>query len=452
MNADMVICGAGISGISAAYSLAVHHRIRQVLLVDERDPLSLTSDKSTECYRNWWPDEAMVALMNRSIDKMEELALANGNSFHLNRRGYLYITCDPNRPASLLNEARRISQAGGGPLRLHNDQAPMDPYIPGDAEQFQGQPTGADLITNPKVLQDQFPYLTKQATAALHVRRAGWFSAHQLGMELLNTARQNGATFLRSRIEAVEKKSGRISCVKLSDGSRINTDCFINAAGPYLSKVGKFMDTDIPVFNELHQIAALRDPYVVLPRQAPLIINLDPQFLDWPKEERLILEEDESTRRLTGELPGGAHTRPEGNLESQMILLLWDYHNQVVEPVFPPALNEFYAELALRGMVKVLPGLERYIGRSSRPIVDGGYYTRTIENRPLIGPLPVDGAYVCGAFAGYGLMAACAAGELLAAHVTRSKLPTYAPAFLPNRYDDPAYQKKISNWGDTGQL
>ena len=33
-------------------------------------PLSLTSDKSTECYRNWWPGpgDAMVRLMNRSID------------------------------------------------------------------------------------------------------------------------------------------------------------------------------------------------------------------------------------------------------------------------------------------------------------------------------------------------------------------------------------------------
>src|SRR5256886_11256899 len=35
-----------------------------------RSPLSLTSDKSTECYRNWWPGpgDDMVALMNRSID------------------------------------------------------------------------------------------------------------------------------------------------------------------------------------------------------------------------------------------------------------------------------------------------------------------------------------------------------------------------------------------------
>lgn len=73
----MLLCGAGIAGIAAAYHLAVHAGIKKVVLVDERPPLSLTSDKSTECYRNWWPGPgpAMVSLMNRSIDIMERLAV-----------------------------------------------------------------------------------------------------------------------------------------------------------------------------------------------------------------------------------------------------------------------------------------------------------------------------------------------------------------------------------------
>ena len=52
-TAAAVICGAGIAGISAAYHLAVRQGVRDVVLVDERPPLSLTSDKSTEYYRNW---------------------------------------------------------------------------------------------------------------------------------------------------------------------------------------------------------------------------------------------------------------------------------------------------------------------------------------------------------------------------------------------------------------
>ena len=44
-----------------------------------------------------------------------------------------------------------------------------------------------------------------------------------------------------------------------------------------------------------------------------------------------------------------------------------------------------------------------------------------------------------GAFAGFGLMAAEAAGELCAAHVLGRTLPSYASAFAPARYADPAY-------------
>src|SRR4051812_30170635 len=54
-SADVVVGGAGIAGIAAAYPLAVRGGLTNVVIVDERPPLSLTSDKSTECYRNWWP-------------------------------------------------------------------------------------------------------------------------------------------------------------------------------------------------------------------------------------------------------------------------------------------------------------------------------------------------------------------------------------------------------------
>ena len=49
-------------------------------------------------------------------------------------------------------------------------------------------------------------------------------------------------------------------------------------------------------------------------------------------------------------------------------------------------------------------------------------------------------------------MAACAAGELLAAHIAGSELPSYAPEFVLERYTSAAYQKKLENWGESGQL
>jgi glycine/D-amino acid oxidase-like deaminating enzyme len=71
--------------------------------------------------------------------------------------------------------------------------------------------------------------------------------------------------------------------------------------------------------------------------------------------------------------------------------------------------------------------------------VDGGYYCKTRENRPLIGPVGDAGLWVLGALSGFGIMASPAAGELLAAHVLGLPLPPWAAAFRPDRYEDPAY-------------
>jgi glycine/D-amino acid oxidase-like deaminating enzyme len=85
--------------------------------------------------------------------------------------------------------------------------------------------------------------------------------------------------------------------------------------------------------------------------------------------------------------------------------------------------------------------------------VDGGYYCKTRENRPLIGPLSVEGAYVLGALSGIGVMSAQAAADLLARHVMQQPLPDYAKWFLPSRYDDAGYRALVDRWGPlVGQL
>jgi glycine/D-amino acid oxidase-like deaminating enzyme len=155
---------------------------------------------------------------------------------------------------------------------------------------------------------------------------------------------------------------------------------------------------------------------------------------------------------MLDDLPSGVHTRPEGPSGSSILLFVWAYHENPVEPVFPLMFDTYYPELVLRGLATMIPGLKAYIGRAPKPVIDGGYYAKTRENRPLIGPLPVRGAYVIGALSGYGLMASPASGDLLAAHITGSPLPRYAPAFALERYQDPEYQRLLENWGTTGQL
>jgi glycine/D-amino acid oxidase-like deaminating enzyme len=446
-----VICGAGIAGISAAYHLAVRHGLQNVVLVDERAPLTLTSDKSTECYRNWWPGpgDAMVSLMNRSIDLMEDLVRESGNAFNLNRRGYLYATADPTRIPSLRGAAEESAALGAGPVRCHPGDAP---YRPAPAQGFAEPPSGADLILDPALIRRHFPYLSTRTVAVLHARRCGWLSAQQLGVYLLERARERGVTFVSVRVEGVDVERGRVRAVRLQGGDRIATDCFVNAAGPFLRAVGATLGVDLPVFTELHAKVVFHDALGIVPRHAPMLIWIDPQLLPWSQEERALLAQFEETKSFLQELPSGVHARPEGGPDSDVLLMLWAYHTPPVEPVWPPRFEPHYFEIVLRGLTTMLPGLQAYLDRAPRPAIDGGYYTKTRENRPLIGPLPVEGAYVIGALSGFGVMAACAAGELLAAHLTGGTLPHYAPAFLLERYRDPAYQHLLDTWDETGQL
>lgn len=251
---------------------------------------------------------------------------------------------------------------------------------------------------------------------------------------------------------AYEPAGGACKPFHLSDGSLVTTRSFVIAAGPFIRDCAALLGIHLPVFTELHLKVAFHDRLGIVPRHAPLLIWTDPQHLPWDEDERAFLAEDPETRWLLEEMPPGAHTRPEGSGDSDIILLLWEYATHRIEPVIPPPLDEMYPEIALRGMAAMLPRFREYFRRMPQPMLDGGYYTRTRENRPLIGPLPVKGAYLIGALSGFGLMSACGAGDLLAAHITGDELPPYAPAFTLERYDDPAYRREIENWETDGQL
>jgi glycine/D-amino acid oxidase-like deaminating enzyme len=457
-RAELVICGAGIAGIAAAYHLAVRRGVRGVLLVDERAPLTLTSDKSMEAYRNWWagPDGAVLAFMNRTIDLLEELARESGNVFGMNRRGYAYVTAHPARVPELEAEARQAEAQGAGPLRVHASAGTSD-YRPAVPDAWEGQPTGADLLTDPALIRRHFPCLSDRVVAVLHARRCGWFSAQQLGMHLLAQARTAGVRYINARMEGVQVQGGRVTGLRLrlpEGGSArpVATERLVLAAGPHAKAVARMAGLELPVFGEAHLKVSFADARKAVPRDVPFLIWSDPQRLEWGAAERAELERDPQLRGLLAEMPRGPHLRPEGGAHSQTVLMLWAYETPPMEPVFPLPVPRHYAEVTLRGVSAMVPALREYLERLPRPYIDGGFYAKTRDNRPLIGPTEVPGLYLLGAFSGFGMMASNAAGELLAAHVTGAPLPDYAPAFLPSRFADPAYVARLERWGEGGQL
>ena len=106
------------------------------------------------------------------------------------------------------------------------------------------------------------------------------------------------------------------------------------------------------------------------------------------------------------------HLRPYG---PDTLLLLWEYWHGDWPVGSPPDLTpgfdvEMFPEVCVRGLQTMVPGLGSYLGNIPRStIVDGGYYTETPELLPLVGPVGgegLEGAWLCGGLAGYGVMAA----------------------------------------------
>ena len=456
-TAEAVIVGAGIAGISAAFHLAVREGVDGVVLVESGDPLALTSDKSTECYRNWWPGpgDAMVALMNRSIDLLERIERESGGRLRLNRRGYLFATAEPARIEAFRAMAREAQSLGAGELRVHDGSGTGAGYVRSSAHGFEGVPAGSDLITDPGLIRAEYPCLDPSVVAVLHARRCGWLSAQQLGMWMLERARERGVKLIRGRVTGVDTRGGRVRSVSVArPGERleIGTGTLVLSPGPHLAELARTLDIELPVVCERHVKVVFRDTERAVPGDAPLLIWADPVELPWTDDERAVLAADEETRTLVEPFPAGIHGRPEGTPGDHWLMMLWTYDTETVDPVFPIPYDERLPEIALRGWSRMLPSLERYFARLPRMTMDGGYYAKTPENRPLIGPLPIAGAWVNAAYSGFGIMGACAGGELLAAHVCGAPLPAYTGAFHPARFDDPGYLDAFAREGADGQL
>jgi glycine/D-amino acid oxidase-like deaminating enzyme len=243
-----------------------------------------------------------------------------------------------------------------------------------------------------------------------------------------------------------------VSGIRTSDGESILADNVILAAGPFNQALCRTLGVELPLFCELHTKVIFDDRLRVAPRDTPLIIWIDRVCLPWSPEERQLLRESADSKWMLEEMPSGVHGRSEGGAGSSYFLLQWTLHTEPRAPVFPLQFDQQYPELALRGLSVMLPALEAYFRALPRFTMDGGYYCKTRENRPLVGPLPVEGAYLIGGLGGFGIMASSAAGDLLASHLTGGPLPRYASAFSLSRYSDPAYQDQLAHWDDTGQL
>lgn len=453
ISADTVVVGTGIVGIACAYYLVRDHGVSRVVLVDPRDPMSLTSAQSGENYRNWWPHPVMTAFTDHSIDLLEEIARASGERINMTRRGYALVS-RRTLPADLLDDLHRgYASSPGQPIRLHRD-GDAGGYRPPTTSAWREAPAGVDVLCDHAVIRSAFPSWAPDIRTVLHIRRAGSISGQQLGQFMLEAIREAGGRVVRGEVRGLAGAAPFLIDVETEAGSqRLRADRLINAAGPFLTDIAAMLGETLPVSCVFQQKIAFEDRERAIPRTMPFTIDLDRHRLAWNDEERALLLEDPAASKLLDEMPGGIHCRPDGPEDGSWIKLGWAYNDRPGDPHGEDPTDPQFPDTVLRAASALHPGLATYLGRLPRGTRHyGGYYAMTPENWPLIGPMKTPCAFVAGALSGFGTMAACATGQVCAAWAAGGTLPPYAADLGPARYENAALMTELAALSSRGVL
>lgn len=446
---DVVVIGAGSIGIAVAYYLCQRQPNLRVVLVDDAAPMALTSAQSGENYRNWWPHPIMKSFMDRSIELMEEISRNTNNRIQLTTRGYLLATRKSAEGDLLDNLCDTFIDTDA--LRRHTSttsyqralQAPSG--VPAD---------GVDIVESGQTIAECYPRFDPSLKTLFHIRRGGMLSAQQMGSVMLELIRKNGGRIIRGSVTELAA-NGRFTVTITNDNqtSSIQTDVVVNAAGPFVNSIANMLSIELPVINVLQQKIAFEDTQKSIERNLPFAIDLDEQTINWSADERDALTADASLEFLTNTMPGSIHCRPEGGDHGNWIKLGWAYNQKSSMPSRTPSLDAFFPEIVLRGATRLQPRLEHYLNRFPRNFSHyGGYYTMTEENWPLIGETEIPGFYTAAALSGFGTMAACGTGELIASAIIGNTLPGYASDLSGKRHQNKTLMAEINALQSRGIL
>ncbi len=422
-NAHIVVCGAGIAGIATAYYLAIKYHQKNIILIDKNMPMSLTTSKSGENFRDYWPQPCMTALTGHSVRLMKALANESDNAFKMRYSGYDFV-----------------SESVGQEI------------FPADHLGDPGYQDSLSRMSGSENIQSTQSYLGKSIRQLVHINQAGAIDVHALGSLLLSKARKAGVKFVQATVEAIENRpTGFNLAVSGKAGmTSLDTEKLVLTPGPFINELAGMIGLSLDVESILQRKFIIPDVQNIIPRNMPFTIFADKQYLQWSDEERELIESDPEYSWLLNEFPAGLHIKPEG---LSNIKLGWAYNTAAESPQWETSDNFDFPNITLRGARRFIPALQVYVEEPPTPIVQfSGYYTRTPENLPLIGPLEIEGLFTVSALSGYGTMAACSAGELCADWMMGGELPDYARYFHPDRYSDGVLMDEINRVGSDGQL
>ncbi|MEX1126368.1 MAG: FAD-dependent oxidoreductase [Acidimicrobiia bacterium] len=378
-TAEVVVVGAGIIGSSIAFQLA-RHGLGRVVAVDKgRGPAEGSTGASSSIVRCRYTHPEVVRLAyhgQESYGNWSEFTGLSETRSGLQRLGVLWlmgesadkVEADAAKLVSQDVEARAI-----GPEELTSMFPALSPC---------GVPFDLDADDD---------HVCVPGDAFLFEAGGGYADPVGANQDLIEAARKHGvAVEFNSQVTAVLKDGGRVTGVRLADGSEISAGLVINASGPWC--------------NQLNDLAGVELRWTLTPTRIQTV------YRTWPADMGpLPVAADNST---------GIYFRPQSGGQQVIIgsVLAEDEEEIVDDPdEFKRVPDAEFTEMKLAAFQHRVPAL------ATRGQVSGvaGLYTINREDiHPVVGPSGMDGFWVANGFSGHGFKLAPAVGSMVAQSFT----------------------------------
>ena len=357
-RADVVIIGGAIIGSAVATFLASRPDFDGRIVVVERDPTYRTSS---------------TTLSAASI----RLQFSTPLNIEISRFG-LEVVRHPERFLAVDGEVPEVDFVENGYLFLATDAGLATLEHNHAVQRSLDVPV---VLLSPAELRQRFAWIRVDdlAGASLGLADEGWFDAYAFLQGFRRRARSLGVTELVGEATGLEIETDRVAAVGLADGSRIEADWVVNAAGPRAAEVAAMAGITLPVRPRKRFVYHI---------EAPISLGAAPLTID----------------------PSGVYFRPEG----PAYITGYSPHGDDPDPdtldlVVDRSRFESHVWPALAHRVPAFDQLRLLDAWA------GHYEVNTLDHNAIVGPHPrLRNLLFANGFSGHGLQQAPAVGRGLA--------------------------------------
>jgi sarcosine oxidase len=361
-RADVVIVGGAIVGSAVATFLAARDDFDGRIVVVERDPTFRTSS---------------TTLSAASI----RLQFSTPLNIEISRFG-LDVVKHPDRYLAVDGEAPDLDFVENGYLFLATDAGVATLEHNHAVQRSLDVPV---ILLTPSEVMQRFGWMNVDdlAGASLGLSDEGWFDAYALLQGFRRKARSLGVAEVVGEVTGLETDGDAVTAVRLADGSRIEADWVVNAAGPRAADVAAMAGVELPVRPRKRLVYHFESPAVL--GAAPLTID-----------------------------PSGIYFRPEG----PAYLAGFSPHGDDPDPDTLDLAVDYgpFESFVWPTIANRVPGFDRL------RLLDGwaGHYeVNTLDHNAVVGPHPrITNLLFANGFSGHGLQQAPAFGRGLAVWIT----------------------------------